>query len=322
VGSIPKTKVISDLETVKNIVRIKNERGIIGIFPEGQSSWDGHSLPIVKSTFKLIKSLKIPVITARLNGAYLTWPRWSPRPRRGKITVVYERILDTPTIRALSLEEIERIITEKLDHDESEYQRTRKQRFSGARQAEYLERVLFICPSCGARHTMVSRRKRFSCTRCGYSVHFSNTGFFEARSGTLKFDNIRAWNTWQLEQFKRFLEDSVRQNSTDVLLEDGPVTIRTGYKTMELQPLGTGSIRLYADRIELHPDGVPELVFPIHDVEGINVQNNEKLEFYVWDDLYRVETMNPRGNTYKWFQAVQILQSVLTELDPAAPHVI
>jgi 1-acyl-sn-glycerol-3-phosphate acyltransferase len=39
VGVIPKTKVVADLDTVKRIVAVKRENGIIGIFPEGQSSW-------------------------------------------------------------------------------------------------------------------------------------------------------------------------------------------------------------------------------------------------------------------------------------------
>ncbi|MFW5812371.1 MAG: lysophospholipid acyltransferase family protein, partial [Alkalispirochaetaceae bacterium] len=76
VGSIPKTKVLADLETVKSIVKIKHDRGIIGVFPEGQTSWDGHTLPLIPSTAKLIKSLKVPVVIARIEGAYFARPRW------------------------------------------------------------------------------------------------------------------------------------------------------------------------------------------------------------------------------------------------------
>ncbi|MFW5836345.1 MAG: lysophospholipid acyltransferase family protein, partial [bacterium] len=46
VGSIPKTKVMSDLETVKNIMKVKEAGGIVGIFPEGQNTWDGHTMPM------------------------------------------------------------------------------------------------------------------------------------------------------------------------------------------------------------------------------------------------------------------------------------
>lgn len=314
VGSIPKTKVISDFDTVKHIVQIKKNKGIIGIFPEGQSSWDGNNLPLVKSTFKLIKSLKIPVIVARLRGAYLTWPRWSPRPRRGKVTIEFERILDTKTIRSLSVEEIEELITRKLQHNEALYQRNRQQRFSSPRIAEYLERALFACPSCGSFHTLESRKQRVTCSACGYTVHFSNTGFFESRRGKLRFDNVRDWNLWQQEELRSFLKRSVQTEESGELMVDYSLLFQTGYKTMELSNLGTGRMALYTDRIEVmarNGNGErPPLVIPLKDIEGLNVQNNEKLEFYAWDELYRIVPQNPRTNMYKWYLAVPMLQSL------------
>jgi len=54
-------KIVSDFETVKTIIRLKER--VIGIFPEGARTWDGCPLPIIKSTSKLIKLLKIPVVT-------------------------------------------------------------------------------------------------------------------------------------------------------------------------------------------------------------------------------------------------------------------
>ncbi|HUX14187.1 MAG TPA: lysophospholipid acyltransferase family protein, partial [Spirochaetia bacterium] len=46
VGAIPKTKVLSDYETIRNILRVKRNGGIIGVYPEGRRTWDGTTLPL------------------------------------------------------------------------------------------------------------------------------------------------------------------------------------------------------------------------------------------------------------------------------------
>ena len=44
VGSIPKTKQISDAKAVRGIITVVRNGGVIGIFAEGQNSWDGVTL--------------------------------------------------------------------------------------------------------------------------------------------------------------------------------------------------------------------------------------------------------------------------------------
>lgn len=76
-----------------------------------------------------------------------------------------------------------------------------------------------------------------------------------------------------------------------------------------LKPLGIGPLTLYHDRVVAWPDRAEKLVFPVPEITGVNVQNNEHLEFYVNDTLYRVSPVNPRGNTYKWDVAIRHLQA-------------
>ena len=45
-------------------------------------------------------------------------------------------------------------------------------------------------------------------------------------------------------------------------------------------------------------------------IRGINVQNNERLEFYHGEDLFRLTPSDPRGCTYKWDLAVRHIQSI------------
>lgn len=305
VGSIPKTKAISDLDTVKKIVEVKRMGEIIGIFPEGQSSWDGHTLPFVKSTEKLVRSLKVPVVVAQLRGAYFSWPRWARKPRRGEVRIHFERILTPSQIRSMTVEEVGRAIESSLTFDAYEFQRTASIEYRGARQAEYLERALHVCPSCRNVSTLRSSGRILRCESCGYEVIYNRYGYFEAKRGPLHFETIRDWNIWQTDAFTRFLDDHRSDTTGEPLLMEPNVAIDVGYKSSPLEKLGIArEIRLYADHVLVLIDGMEEIRFPIDRIEGLNVQNNEHLEFYCFDNLYRFSTVDPRGNTYKWNNAI------------------
>lgn len=316
-GAIPKTKAVSDLDTVKKIVAAKANGGIIGIFPEGQSSWDGHQLPLVRATDKLIKSLKIPVYVGLIRGAYFSWPRWARRFRRGSIEVVYRRILTPEELRSLSLDQISTRIREALTTDARDHQQRTGVRYHAPGLAEYLERVLFICPACHSIGTLRSSGIRLGCTACTHTVAYTPEGTFRASGGREPhFTTIRQWNLWQLDFFRKWLTGQ-KNNSTDApLLREPAVFLREGYKSLPLKDRGVVDVLLYRDRLETRSHtGEETRTFPLNAIEGINVQNNEHLEFYSGNSLYRLSTEDPRGNTYKWNFAVQYLQG----RDPTEP---
>jgi 1-acyl-sn-glycerol-3-phosphate acyltransferase len=311
VGSIPKTKVMSDLETVKNIVRVKDRNGIVGIFPEGQSSWDGTTLPIYYSTAKLLKVMRVPVVFARLRGAFLSRPRWSRNPRNGRVEIDYTIGFDGPDLKKLSVEAIHDRIVELLDHKESEYNRRARIRFRGLKRAEYIEIVLFLCPECRAQGSIHSRGNHVTCTSCGYKVYYDEFGFFRQRSQTFHFATLDEWNNWQIETFHEIIELRFRSNDTEPILIEKDVEVETGYKSMPMEHFARGSISLYLDRFEVQPEnGDDRLELPVAEVTGINVQNRERLEFYVDNTLYKITPVDPRTCTYKWNMAVRRIQEL------------
>jgi 1-acyl-sn-glycerol-3-phosphate acyltransferase len=318
-GSIPKTKVMSDLDTVKKIVAVKSAGGVIGIFPEGQSSWDGHRLPIVRATDKLIKSLKIPVYIARIEGAYLSWPRWARRPRRGRIRITFHKLFEGDELKSLPLASVSAELEKALTVDAFSYQRETRRHYRGSRLAEYLERVLFVCPNCEGINTLTSHRRRLRCDACGYAVVYTNEGVFEARRGALRFRTVREWNVWQMEWFADYLhrmqletEGALPSYAADdtprPLLTEPEVILREGYKTQPLKDLGRATMALFPDRLTMTLTDRSVITVPLSSLEGINVQNNEHLEFYADMNLYRISTVSPRGNTFKWDYAVRLLQ--------------
>ena len=307
VGSIPKTKVMSDLDTVKNIMKVRNARGVVGIFPEGQNTYDGHTLPIYYSTAKLAKVLRIPVVTARIAGAFLSKPRWGKRVRKGRVRIRYDLTLTPEQLKKLSVEQIDASIAGALEHDEYEYQRRHPQKFVGADRAEYAEVALFACPQCSRFDTLHSHGNLLSCTRCGYTVRYDLYGFFQPHTGALRFRTMREWNLWQIEELHRRLRLFVTEAPAEPLFREQEVVAEVGYRSMPLEPYRKGELTLYPDRMEL-TEGSQTDRFPIRQIAGINVQNQERLEFYVEDNLYRLTVPDPRGCTYKWDLAVRFMQ--------------
>lgn len=320
VGSIPKTKVMSDLETVKNIVRVKDRNGIVGIFPEGQSTWDGTTLPIYFSTAKLLKVLRVPVVFGKIKGAFLSRPRWSRNPRFGRIEIDYSVGFQGPELRKMSVTEVHERIMQHLSHNEMEYNRERRIRFRGIRRAEYMEIVLFLCPECRAEGALHSHGNHLTCTACGYRVFVDEYGLFNQRSKTFHFDAIDSWNRWQIETFHNMLDLRFRTNDESVILTEESVVVETGFKSLPTRKLAEGEMRLYLDRLEIHPDGGEDpIVLSIADIAGINVQNRERLEFYAEDTLYKISSVNPRGCTFKWDLSVRRIQELAGALGSSIP---
>jgi len=164
VGSIPKSKAIPDLETVGMMVDVvRKKRGVVGIFAEGQASWDGRTQGVFPSTAKLLKLLKVPVFVVVLKGVYLSLPRWSWRRRRGLVELEFKRAFEPEDLKALDADAIHERLVASMAHDEFAWLGERRISWRGRARAEHLELALFMCPECGAVGSLRSFRNRFRC---------------------------------------------------------------------------------------------------------------------------------------------------------------
>ncbi len=316
VGAIPKTKAVSDLETVRHIMNIRRRRGVIGVFPEGQSSWDGHTLPLIYSTAKLVKLLKVPVIVPIVHGSFFSRGRWTRGPRKGKITIHFHKGISPEECKKLSVDQLYEKMNSLLEYDEYEYQKNVMVPFHGRKPAENLEQTLFACPHCKEIGGLKSRNDLFYCKSCHHRVKYNVYGFFEQRSESFYFKTIRDWNLWQTEYLYSFLKDRHRRQSPDALFTDTKAFVRTGFRTDPLKKLDFGRIALYIDRVEIHPEHherrlLRTKIFDIRKIAGINVQNNEALEFYYGDVLFRLDFFRRRVSSYKWMLSVNFLQNLI-----------
>jgi hypothetical protein len=99
---ITKKMFTPDVSTIKNILRVKKEKGVILIFPEGRLSCYGRTLPVTDGTADLVKKLGVDLYAWKAEGAYCTFPKWREKgeDRIGKIHCSVQRLLTAEEVES------------------------------------------------------------------------------------------------------------------------------------------------------------------------------------------------------------------------------
>jgi 1-acyl-sn-glycerol-3-phosphate acyltransferase len=303
-GTIPKAKGVSEVDLIRTLMQIKNRGGILGIFPEGQSCWDGTTLPLIPATAKLVKLFKVPVVLPVIRGGYLCRPRWAFRRRARGMEVSYREVISAEELKGLSAEDILSKMEKILAWDDHRWAlESGALVFNKRNRAEGIERLLFVCPTCQSMGTLRSRGNHFSCIACGLEAFVNHRGLFESDKLPVELTQERAWNVWQ----NRWLEEHLlRLDGGAEIFRDEPVRLYQGYKARRMKKVGEGSLSLFRDgRIVL--GGEREMAFPLRGISALHVFKQDLLEFYHDNKLYRALFSTRRVSAYKWMQAVRLL---------------
>ena len=87
INGIPTRRFKVDPQVVRVILRHLSEGQGIGIYPEGERSWDAEIQPFRRGTIRVVLKAGVPVIPCGVSGSYDVWPRWSKRVRRAPVTI-------------------------------------------------------------------------------------------------------------------------------------------------------------------------------------------------------------------------------------------
>ena len=85
--AFPVRRYTIDVQAIRNSIRVAQEGHILGIFPEGERSWDGRMLPFKYGTMRLMLALGLPVIPVGISGSYELLPRWGGGLKRVPIRI-------------------------------------------------------------------------------------------------------------------------------------------------------------------------------------------------------------------------------------------
>lgn len=76
VGAVPTRRFQIDPQAVRVALRLTERGEGVGVFPEGERSWDGSLQPLRSGTIRLFLKAGVPVIPCGLLGTYEVLPRW------------------------------------------------------------------------------------------------------------------------------------------------------------------------------------------------------------------------------------------------------
>ena len=249
VAPIPIRKQTTDIQAVKNCIRVAREGGTICLAPEGNRTFHGKTVYMNPSIASLTKKLGLPLAIFRIEGGYGVQPRWSDVVRKGSMRSYVSRVIEPEEYRDMSHDELFQLIKTSLYVDEGQV----SGEFRHKKNAEFLERAMYICPWCGLT-SFESQDDVIRCTKCGRSIRHLPTKELEGIDCDFPHRFVSDWYEWQNEQL----------NQTDLLaLTEQPLyeeTVRLSrvhpskYKELLKKE---ATVRLYGDRIT-----VDDQVFP------------------------------------------------------------
>lgn len=262
---IPIKKQTTDLAAVRNCIRVAREGGTIAIAPEGNRTYHGRTVYINPSIVSMVKMLKLPVALFRIEGGYGVHPRWSDVVRRGKMRAYVSRVIEPEEYRGMSDDEIYSAITEGLYVDEAAV----IGKFHHAKSAEYLERLLYVCPECGLT-SFESCGDVVRCKRCGLQVKYTPT--MELQGERLPFRFVADWYDYQNKFVNKL---NVLAHCTEpVWTEHARLSEVIINKRKQLLKENV-RVQLYGDRIDI--DGQS---YPFTDLSAVTVLGKNKLNIY------------------------------------------
>ena len=284
-GAVPKMKYTADARAIITLKRWADAGAHVGLFPEGERTWDGRRLPLVPGIEKLVRLLGLPLVTMRIYNGFRQSPRWAPRLRRGRIHVELDppRQFDRRTPPA----EIKRYIEERITVDA-----LGEPRFpvAGGGLAQGIANVAWACPRCYLIDGLQELGNRLRCRGCAARWGVDCDGRLRGRDGagshTLPqvVDRIRAHYAAVPGAPRR-----------DPLPASEPMTL-LDIRPRQPRVVGRGRLRLTRD--ELLVEGAQPWQLPVHQVEAITVDMRRRLTLRAGQRY--LEAVIPHESVLKW----------------------
>lgn len=237
--AIPKFQYQIDIISIKEMINVIKDNQVLGLFPTGRLASAGVGLPVDENVAKLLKRLDAPVYFFRIDGAYLTIPKWAKHHRKGRIEGKYHLLFDQVNLRKNSINEISKTINLYLSYDDYSWNNSKRIKYKGKKLAENLEQILFICPACELEGNLKSHDQVLEC-KCGLSLTINEFGEFENNK---YFLNPRDWNNYQKTELIR----KYKSKTLSLLSEVEVFFSKPGKKGTKYY--GSGYITLVDDRL-------------------------------------------------------------------------
>lgn len=275
---IPISKSSLDMQAIRDCMRALKEGGAVGIFPEGNRTLTGAQWEMTDAVAKLVKLSKVPLVLYNIEGGYGSDPRWGTSKRKGKMLGYVKKVLLPNEYKDMPNDALFKLICDNLtvrDVDSGV-------KFASKRRAETIERVLYMCPECGAISSIKSCRAHFKCVECGKEWEFTEDLKIRGEGG---FDNIEAWYDWESERLRQ-----VAGREQGVIFCDEDVKLFESVRFKRKKRLNGSKVIADTKGITVCC-GASERRFNWLDMEGLAIIQRDRVNFN-----YEGKTYQIRGN--------------------------
>ncbi len=244
-GSIPASRYKIDPASVRGFLSALESGEIVGLFPEGERTWDGRPLSVHPTVKRLLSRAGVSIVAARIMGSYAVYPRWAAYPLPGPITVEF-----FPPVGPDKVEEALARIAVESDG-----------RSWLPRSARGIEIVLWACPVCHTIGGIKTQGKRVSCTNCGEAWRLDRS--------------MRLWKNTDEPSTLAALSSTIPADEIlkdlDELVSTGPVEVYTGRDRLTRLAIGAAIYRQCAIHVGKH-------TFPLATARILRLEGKDRLD--------------------------------------------
>lgn len=308
-GLIPKQQFQTngtDMKKMKAAVAT-NKLGLV-LYPAGLMSENGESTPMPKSTGRVVRWFNQDVYIAKVEGSYLTKPKWSKNLRKGKVTLSIYKLFDSEKLKTMNDDDIQEAIEKELYFNAYENQERNKIIYRNGDNIEGLETVLYQCPKCGKKHVMIIENKNtIKCKECGYGLVADKYGFLKPlNENDICYRYPLTWSNKIYDDLAKEIEEN-----DDYMLSSKVKIQMISYKKQKYEDVGEGYLTLDKDKfhltgtarekeIDIHFNVESFPIVPFKPGVNFDLQDN--------NDIYRMILENP-SHTMEWVNTLKFFHN-------------
>lgn len=305
VSPIPKTKYRSDMETIRDMIKMVKSGGSVCIFPEGNATFHGDLMPIDPSVVKLVKLLKIPVILYNIEGAYYSHPRWSNHVRKGKIRGSVKTVLYYETYKDMPNDTLYDLIMHHLTVDDHAFKAAKNITYKSNAYAEDIETAQFYCPQCHRFDTLVSHKHTVSCSACDFTGNMDSELRLLDGHGNTIYETTKAWYDAGMNALAHHI-DTLKDDA--IIFQDDNEAVLDVVRSKEKTPIGQARLILTKSSLSMHFQDSETITL---DPVKLNVSVQQKNKLIVYDKeskkTYYLLSHTKRG-AFKYECALRLIQ--------------
>lgn len=207
-GCICTRKFTSDTILVRHLRNVVKRGDIAVVYPEARYALCGTTAVLPESLGKLVKLLKVPLVTLICHGHHINSPFWNLPDHHVKGTrAVMTCLMKPEEIAAASYESINTAIRDAFWYDDFQWQKDNKVEVHYNDRAKGLHKVLYQCPVCGAEYRMSSEKTMLRCEACNHQWEMTPLGELVSINGETVFSHIPDWYEWERQNVRKEIED-------------------------------------------------------------------------------------------------------------------